>query len=503
MTTQLLPSATEPVIDIDDAFVLHRGRAHDVAALRGLSLRVDPGERIVVRGPSGSGKSTLVAALTAQVRASAGRVRLFGHDMAQLDHAAAVRLRTEHVGVVSQRSGLDLVDDLDCLDNVALQSRLSGMDRLAGRRAAAGALGRLDLGHLARRLPPSLSGGERQRIALAAALAHGPGLVIADEPTGELDAVSADEVYNFLREHAERTGAALLIVTHDARAERVATRVLTIHDGRVSEELLGGRTSLVVDGRGWVRLPDALRADARISERAVAAAVDGQISLAGSGPVTPVEPEAIQVARGIGEMAVSVREAEIDFDETTIGPVSIELLRGQVTVISGRSGSGKTSVLSIILGVSEPTRGVVERNVTSFGCCPQTAAFADQQSVAANVDLVRAIRSEPLTDDSADILRALGLAGLLERPAGALSGGERQRTGVARALAVDAELVVLDEPSSQLDRATARLISRAIRRCADMGACVVCASHDEELLAIADQIIDLGAGPRPAGVTCQ
>jgi putative ABC transport system ATP-binding protein len=101
------------VIDIEDAFVLHRGRTHDVAALRGLSLRIEPGERIVVRGPSGSGKSTLVAAVTGQVTASAGRVTLFGQDIAQLDHAAAVKLRTAHVGVVSQRSGLDLLDDLD------------------------------------------------------------------------------------------------------------------------------------------------------------------------------------------------------------------------------------------------------------------------------------------------------------------------------------------------------------------------------------------------------
>jgi ABC-type lipoprotein export system ATPase subunit len=310
-------------------------------------------------------------------------------------------------------------------------------------------------------------------------------------------------VYDFLRAHAEHTGAALLIVTHDARAERVATRVLTIHDGRVSEESTRGRTSLVVDGRGWVRLPDALRADARITERAVAASADGHISLTGSGPVTSGDTEAVEVGREIGETAVSVKEAEIDFDDITIGPVSIELLRGQVTVISGRSGSGKTSVLSIILGATEPTRGAVERNVTSFGCCPQTAAFADQQSVAANVDLVRAIRSLPPTDDDIGTLRMLGLSGLLERPAGALSGGERQRTGVARALAVEAELVVLDEPTSQLDRATARLISRAIRECAARGACVVCASHDEELLAIADQIIDLGESSRPAEVTCQ
>ncbi len=289
----------DAVIEIEDAFVLHRGRTHDVAALRGLSLRVDPGERIVVRGPSGSGKSTLVAAVTAQIKASAGRVRLFGHDMAQLDHAAATKLRTAHVGVVSQRSGLDLIEDLDCLDNVAAQARLARAGRRAGRHAAAQALGRLGLDHLAHRRPASLSGGERQRVAVAAALAHGPGLVIADEPTGELDAASADEVYEFLREHAERTGAALLVVTHDARAEQVATRVVTIHDGRLSQEALGGRSSLVVDGRGWVRLPEALRADTGIAGRVIATAVDGCISLVGSDPAgTPVRPGARHRSRG-------------------------------------------------------------------------------------------------------------------------------------------------------------------------------------------------------------
>ncbi len=500
----------DPVIDIDDAFVLHRGRTHDVAALRGLTLRVDPGERIVVRGPSGAGKSTLVAAVIGQVSASAGRIRLFGHDIAQMDHAASVRLRTAHVGVVSQRSGLDLIDDLDCLDNVAVQSRLAGLRRDQGRRAAAAALERLGLAHLAHRRPTSLSGGERQRVALAAALAHGPGLVIADEPTGELDAVSADQVYDFLREHAERTGAALLVVTHDARAERVATRVLTIHDGRLSEETLAGRTTLVVDGRGWVRLPDVLRTDARIGGRAVAVAVDGNISLVGSGPVASsssgttgaVGTFAYGGTTIADDVAISVREAEIDLPTTTIGPVSMELRRGQLSVITGRSGSGKTSVLSIVMGVTQPTRGVVDQRSSSFGCAPQTPAFADQQSVLDNIDLVRAIRSEPFDHDELRLLDALGLGGLADRPAGALSGGERQRLALARALAVQADLVVLDEPTSQLDRATARLISRAIRDCADRGACVVCASHDEELIGVADQVIDLGAPPSLAGVAC-
>jgi ABC-type lipoprotein export system ATPase subunit len=492
----------EAVIDIDDAFVLHRGQIRDVAALRGLSLRVDPGERIVVRGPSGSGKSTLVAAVTAQVKASAGRVRLFGHDMAQLDHAAAVRLRTAHVGVVSQRSGLDLIDDLDCLDNVALQARLARTSRGDGRRDAATTLARLGLDHLAPLRSNSLSGGERQRVALAAALAHGPGLVIADEPTGELDAVSADEVYDFLREHAERTGAALLVVTHDERAERIATRVVTIHDGRLSQEMVDGRNSLVVDGRGWVRLPDALRADAGVVSRVVAAAVDGRISLVGSEAARSGGEAVVDRVVRVGDVAVTVRDAEIDVDSVTIGPVSMDLRRGQVTVITGRSGSGKTSVLSVVLGASQPTRGAVEHHVDSFGCAPQTSAFADQQSVAANVDLVRALRSKPPLDPATGVLMWLGLAGLEARPAGALSGGERQRLAVGRALSADADLVVLDEPTSQLDRATARLVADVVRATADAGACVVCASHDEELIAVADQVIDLGARRDPPEAPC-
>ncbi len=429
-------------------------------------------------------------------------MRLFGHDMAQLDHAAAVRLRTAHVGVVSQRSGLDLLDDLDCLDNVALQARLARSGRDDGRRAAVATLARLGLDHLARRRPGSLSGGERQRVALAAALAHGPGLVIADEPTSELDAVSADQVYDFLRENAERTGAALLVVTHDERAERIATRVVTIHDGRLSQEMLDGSNSLVVDGRGWVRLPDVLRLSAGVVTRVKAEAIDGRISLVGSEPVRLAAEAVDGESPRVGDLAVSVVGAELDIGSIIIGPVSIELRRGQVTVIKGRSGSGKTSLLSVVLGINQPTRGDVQQHVAAFACAPQTAAFADQQNVAANVDLVRAIRSKSPVDASDDVLESLGLAGLAGRPAGALSGGERQRLAVARALCADADLVVLDEPTSQLDRATARLVAGVVRATANSGACVVCASHDDELIAVADQVLDLGAQHQRSGVPC-
>jgi ABC-type lipoprotein export system ATPase subunit len=325
--------------------------------------------------------------------------------------------------------------------------------------------------------------------------------VIADEPTGELDARSADQVYDFLREHAEETGAALLVVTHDERAERIATRVLTIHDGRVSEESMNGRASLVVDGRGWVRLPDSLRTDARIASRAMASADEGHIRLFGSAAVTPPAPPRRAAAAAVGGVAVALCDAEIDLGSTTVGPVSMQLRRGEFTVVTGRSGSGKTTLLSLVMGLVQPTRGVVERQAESVSCAPQTAAFADQQSVSANVDLALALRSLPRNGNLAGLLDSLGLAELAERPAGALSGGERQRLALARALVVDAQLLALDEPTSQLDRATARLIAGAIRQQADSGACVVCASHDEELIAVADHVVDLGTRRAAQGVT--
>jgi ABC-type multidrug transport system ATPase subunit len=159
-------------------------------------------------------------------------------------------------------------------------------------------------------------------------------------------------------------------------------------------------------------------------------------------------------------------------------------------------------VLTVVLGAGgagsvEPSSGAVERSVESFACAPQTAAFADQHTVAANVDLVRALRQQ---DPAAvgDLLARLGLDELEGRQAGALSGGERQRLAVARAVAVDADVVVLDEPTSQLDRASARLVAAVVRDSARSGACVLCASHDEEIIAVADQIVDLGAARAPS-----
>src|SRR6185295_18260675 len=165
-----------------------------------------------------------------------GIVEVCGVDLVGAGEADRSRLRSRRIGLVDQHYARTLRPEISVLDNVALQLRLAGTRRRAARERARAALDSLGLGHLASRRPSSLSGGEAQRVCVCAAVAHAPALVLADEPTGELDRESAEEVYDLLVAAAAASGSALVLVTHDARAARVADRIVRIRDGRLSEE---------------------------------------------------------------------------------------------------------------------------------------------------------------------------------------------------------------------------------------------------------------------------
>ncbi|MBO0870582.1 MAG: ATP-binding cassette domain-containing protein, partial [Micromonosporaceae bacterium] len=258
-----------------DVFCLYPTPRGHVAALRGLTLDVAPGERVVVHGPNGSGKTTLLRVLAGERSPSAGTVEVCGVDLVGAGEREANQLRSRLLGRVDQHHYRTLRPELSTLDNVALQLRLAGVRAAPARQRAGELLDRLGLGGLAHRRATTLAGGEAQRAAVCAAVAHQPRLILADEPTGELDRVAADAVYDLLSTVATGTGAALVLVSHDTQAMRVADRVVRIRDGRLSEEWTpadAGNESLVVDDRGWVRLPEPLRARTGISSRAHTAA---------------------------------------------------------------------------------------------------------------------------------------------------------------------------------------------------------------------------------------
>jgi len=203
-------------------------RYGEEAALRGVSFEIARGEFAAIMGPSGCGKSTLLAILGLLDRPSAGRYVLDGVDSGRLSDAERTRLRRERIGFVFQ--AYNLLPRLTALENVALPMAYAGVSLGERRERALGLLSRVGLEAKARRTPLELSGGERQRVGIARSLANRPALLLADEPTGNLDSKSSAEVIAFLKElHAE--GLTVLLVTHDPGIGAAASRVLRLKDG--------------------------------------------------------------------------------------------------------------------------------------------------------------------------------------------------------------------------------------------------------------------------------
>jgi len=215
------------VLDITEIYRFFRSGEEETMALRGVSLRVGVGEFVAVVGPSGSGKSTLLACAAGLDDPAGGTVRIAGQRMSHLAEVERSQLRATSIGMLLQ-SG-NLVAHLDIAANIRLAGRLAGNRRVNVDRQ----LESVGLAHRGHAVPSELSGGENARAGLAVALANQPPLLLADEPTGELDLESEAAVLALMRTHAEQ-GGGVLVVTHSRRVQDAADRVVRLHDGRVA-----------------------------------------------------------------------------------------------------------------------------------------------------------------------------------------------------------------------------------------------------------------------------
>ena len=213
----------------------------EVMALQGLDLSVQPGEMVGLVGASGSGKSTLLNVLGGLDRPTAGRVVVGGRELLKLSDAELDRYRRDQVGFIWQQTGRNLLPYLSAQENVELPLRLAGRPQEERRTRALELLEALGLAGRAGRFPAQLSGGEQQRVAIAVALANRPLILLADEPTGELDSETALSVYGALREMNARYGTTILIVSHDPNLARHTGRVVAIRDGKTSTETVRSR----------------------------------------------------------------------------------------------------------------------------------------------------------------------------------------------------------------------------------------------------------------------
>ncbi|RME62669.1 MAG: ATP-binding cassette domain-containing protein [Caldilineae bacterium] len=227
---------TEPFIFCDGLVKIYKVAELEVVALQGLNLSVRSGELMGIVGASGSGKSTLMNILGGLDRPTAGRVRVGEHDLLKMSEAQLTRYRREQVGFVWQQSARNLVPYLNAVENVELPMTLAGVAGRAKRKHATELLELVGLGDRIHHRLTELSGGEQQRVAIAVALANNPTLLLADEPTGEVDSATALVIYGTFRRLTEELGLTTLIVSHDPGIARHVDRVVAIRDGMLASE---------------------------------------------------------------------------------------------------------------------------------------------------------------------------------------------------------------------------------------------------------------------------
>ena len=217
------------MLDITGLTKSYRSASETVAVLRGVNLRVGPRESVALSGESGSGKSTLLHLIAGLDAADGGEIRVDGTALSELNDAARASLRRDRLGLVFQQ--FNLIPSLSVEDNLKFQSRLAGKHDAAWH---AELTERLGLGDLLRRYPEQLSGGQQQRVAIGRALATKPLLLLADEPTGNLDVDTADEVLALARDLVARSGCGFLMVTHSTRLAATLDRKVTLHAGLIA-----------------------------------------------------------------------------------------------------------------------------------------------------------------------------------------------------------------------------------------------------------------------------
>ncbi|MCX7681682.1 MAG: ATP-binding cassette domain-containing protein [Anaerolineae bacterium] len=266
---------------------IYRIAGRQVVALQGLELEVAAGEMLAVVGPSGAGKSTLLNVIGGLDAPSAGRVLVDGVNLNDFSDSCLDRYRRERVGFVWQLPGRNLIPYLTAWENVALPMVLAQHPERIRRERVTELLAAVGLSERAGHIPARLSGGEQQRLALAVALANRPSLLLADEPTGELDSATARDIYRLIRSLNQTYGMTVVIVSHDPGIAHVVDRVITIRDGKISTEsrvtdyaleITEQASSIaepqvtveeltVLDSAGRLQLPKELREDYGIGDR--------------------------------------------------------------------------------------------------------------------------------------------------------------------------------------------------------------------------------------------
>ena len=449
---------------------VYRSSSGEVRALRDVTASIPSGAVTALVGPSGSGKSSLLRLIAGIDTPTAGRITVQGHEIGRASARARRHLRRGPVAYVYQRPTDNFIDHLTVGEHLDLASRggATGVD-------GAELLDALGIGDRADHLPDELSGGEQQRAAFAQALATGARLVVADEPTAELDTVSAEGVLDRIRALSDR-GIGFVIGTHDPDVMAIAHGRLELEHGRVKGSAPEEHPTDLIPFEP-IRWP---------GDGAPAWWDDG-----GSEGVPTVDLQGVTKSYPHGDEVVhAVRD------------VSLSVASGEMVGVVGRSGSGKTTLLNLVAGWEVPDLGVAQvpggsnPSWSDLAVVPQRLGLMDELSVEENVRYpARLAGTLPAMADLADdLIHRLGLAGFGRRYPKETSLGEQQRTALARALALAPRVLIADEPTAHQDAGWVERMMDVMRDAASRGTTCLIATHDRTLAPTLDRVVTMSDG---------
>ncbi len=429
--------------------IYRRGR-ENIQALEGIDLSIIKGEFVAIVGPSGSGKTTLLNLLGCLDSASLGSLRINDIEITGLKESNLVKLRREYMGFVFQQ--FFLLPTLTVRENIELPLLFS-KKKIDNSRIES-ILKKIGLKERVHHLPSQLSGGEMQRVAIGRALINEPRIIFADEPTGNLDFATGKKIFHLFHELSRQEGITVVLVTHNLKLADMTNRVIRLVDGRISH--------------------------------------DHQQDKARNPPNFLPETWGTIKTEGL-EKSYRWKKSAIKI----ISDVSFAIKPGESLLIEGASGSGKTTLLNLIGTLTRPSRGKIRIDGTDISHLPDhfltplrrdKIGFIFQQfnllsgfTVAQNVMIPLiplGLREKERKKRVFEILEKLGLEEKIDLMVNEISGGEQQRVAIARALINHPEIILADEPTSNLDRKNALVVLEILRELKEAGKTIVIASHD-------------------------
>ena len=491
---------SQPLIEACSVTKVYETGAGGFTALKDITLEVYPGEFVKVVGKSGAGKTTLLNMLSGVSELTEGEVRYYPPDggpsigLAEMNEDQLAEWRGCSVGIVYQ--SFELLPQLDLVDNIMMPQDFAGrFSPGASQERALELLELVGLSEHAYKLPAHISGGQKQRVAIARALVNDPALILADEPTGNLDTVTAQAILELFRQLVGR-GKTVVMVTHDTNLAMDYARTIQIVDGEIvssGENGSGGAPALERHTAGEL-------AGHMHSER-----LSGEAALAQGGTA--------------GQPAIVLRDVVKTFVNasgsfTALKGVNLQMNYGQFVSIVGKSGSGKSTLLNMLTGIDHPSSGQVliggqdlyrlseskralwrGRNlgiVFQFFQLLPTLTLLENTMLP--MDYCQVYPAGERRGRALELLRRVGLEEQAHKLPSMVSSGQQQSAAIARALATDPPIIVADEPTGNLDSRSAAAIIQLFQDLAAQGKTILIVTHDPSITRRTDQTVILSDG---------